>query len=250
MELPSQRRLNIVICSSISFALVIFSAVAIEGYRTYGSAVRGDILLNYPENKHVTFLRVCIAFMLALHYPLQLDPSRRCISSLVMVIIKWWRRKKEASSIPSAISGKCLDGLEFRPEEVEDESLATELDEPKHISSYIAMVQNNAKKEQSESDGDDSKGTIPDDRLFYIITFTFLLLSFTLATIVDDLGIILALVGATGSTLVSYILPGLIYVKVCPHRDMSLVMAYTQLLLGIVMMPFALYFILTNKVRH
>lgn len=86
LELLSQRRLNIVICCSIVFALIIFAIVALEGYSTYGSFVRGDILLNYPENKQVTFLRICIALMLALHYPLQLDPSRRCITSLVKVI--------------------------------------------------------------------------------------------------------------------------------------------------------------------
>jgi amino acid permease len=72
LELLSQKRLNIVISCSIGFALVIFSTVAIEGYRTYGSNVRGDILLNYPENRQVTFLRICLGGMLGLHYPLQL----------------------------------------------------------------------------------------------------------------------------------------------------------------------------------
>jgi amino acid permease len=57
------------------------------------------------------------------------------------------------------------------------------------------------------------------DKLFNTITIAFLSLSFTLAMIVDDLGIVLALVGATGSTLVSYILPGLIYLKL--HPDSS-----------------------------
>ena len=45
IELLSQRRVNIVICSSIGFALMIFAIVALEGYSTYGSFVRGDILL-------------------------------------------------------------------------------------------------------------------------------------------------------------------------------------------------------------
>ncbi len=217
IELLSQRRLNIVICCSISFALVIFATVAIEGYRTYGSLVRGDILLNYPENKQVTFMRMCIAVMLALHYPLQLDPSRRCISSLVKVIVKWWRQKKLVASIQKASSSESLDGLEFQPE-VE-----------------VSLVK--------VDDDNDSMGT-SDERLFYIITFIFLLLSFILATIVDDLGVVLALVGATGSTLVSYILPGLIYVKVYQHKDMSLALAYMQLFLGFFLMPLALYFIL------
>ena len=90
MELLSQRRLDIVISTAIGIALVLFCVVAVEGYTTFGSFVRGDILLNYPENFQVTFLRICVAIMLSLHYPLQLDPSRRCILSLVRVIIQWW----------------------------------------------------------------------------------------------------------------------------------------------------------------
>ena len=230
MELPSQRRLNIVICCSISFALVIFSTVAIEGYRTYGSLVRGDILLNYPENRQVTFLRICIAFMLALHYPLQLDPARRCIYSLVKVIIT----KKVVASIPKAISER----------RVEEESLVQAEREPDDDSLQDEIAYTN-----QVDDDNDCKGT-PDDMFFYIITSVFLLLSFISATIVDDLGVVLALVGATGSTLVSYVLPGLIYVKIYSHKDMSLAMAYIQLFLGIVIMPLALYFILTNKVSH
>jgi len=68
-----------------------------------------------------------------------------------------------------------------------------------------------------------------------------------LAMVVDDLGTVLALVGATGSTLVSYVLPGLIYIKIYPHNDTSKILAYIQLLLGIVITPLALYFILTNR---
>lgn len=89
-----------------------------------------------------------------------------------------------------------------------------------------------------------------DDTLFYRITIAFLSLSFILAMIVEDLGVILALVGATGSTLVSYVLPGLIYIKCYPHNDLSKFMGYVQLLLGVVLMPLALYFIITKQVSH
>lgn len=68
--------------------------------------------------------------------------------------------------------------------------------------------------------------------------------------IVDDLGIVLALVGSTGSTLVSYVLPGLIYIKVAQQKDAALVMAYVQLCLGLVLMPLALYFVLTKAAHH
>ena len=238
MEVASQKRLDIVICISIGFALVLYSTVAFEGYRTYGSLVRGDILLNYPENKPVTFLRLCIAFMLTLHYPLHLDPSRRCLTSLVKEIINWWHQKP-----PTGIShGPNVTGAEFSDSsgierENSVETLENELvhDECSHFE-----VSSERRIQQPEYD---------DDRLFYIITVIFLISSFILASIVDDLGVILALVGATGSTMVSFVLPGLIYIKVYPNKDLSLVMAYVQLLLGIVITPLALGLIIVEHVN-
>jgi len=234
----SQSRLNIVISCSIGLALVIFSVVALEGYRTYGSFVRGDILLNYPENSQVTFLRICIAFMLTLHYPLQLDPSRRCITSLVKVIMNWWRVKKQTKvgnvtsmKLPGDHSG----GLEMKQEET--------------LNTGKALKEGNLYYENSQNDEKQQK-VDADDKLFYMITFSFLSLSFILAMIVEDLGVILALVGATGSTLVSYVLPGLIYIKIYPHMDLSKLLAYLQLVVGIVIIPLALYFVITKQVTH
>jgi len=230
IELLSQYRLNIVICCSIGFALVLFYLVALEGYRTYGSLVRGDILLNYPENNQVTFLRVCVAFMLTLHYPLQLDPSRRCITSLVKVIIKWWYQKQY--DIAEGTPGDRMGEIEM---EQEEQSKAGK--DP----AYYEMSHKNAIQQTVDKN---------DEMLFYVITASFLSLSFMLAMIVEDLGVILALVGATGSTLVSYVLPGLIYVKVHPEMDLSKVMAFVQLGLGIAIIPLALYFIITKQVSH
>jgi amino acid permease len=231
MELLSQRRLNVVICCSISFALVIYTIVALEGYQTYGSLVRGDILLNYPENMPVTVLRICIAFMLTLHYPLQLDPGRRCISSLVKVVLKWCHQKQS--------NRRNLSEYFCKPE-LERQDSNESVEEEQSDGVYAPMEMSHGRNPQEECD----------DRLFYSITILFLALSFLLATIVDDLGVILALVGATGSTLVSYVLPGLMYIKVYPNKDASLVMAHVQLLLGIVIMPLALYFIVTEKLSH
>lgn len=205
--------------------MVTFAIVALEGYSTYGSFVRGDILL-YPENKQVTVLRICIAFMLALHYPLQLDPSRRCITSLVKVIIKWWTRHQQSTE----------DEIEM--EQDQDEVIHHDKKGSNEEYIYYEMTQSPVKEEQVDEN---------EDKLFYGITSVFLLLSFMLAMAVDDLGIVLALVGATGSTLVSYVLPGLIYIKIYPHNDTSKILAYIQLLLGIVIIPLALYFIVTNR---
>lgn len=228
IEFLSQRRVDIVIVTSIGFAMVIFSVVAIEGYRTYGFLVRGDILLNYPENAQVTFLRICIAFMLALHYPLQLDPSRRCISSLVKVVMEWWKTKGNTTKKSGGIEMK-KDQLPPYEEESVDDFSYRELSSKQRIAS----------------------GVDNDKHMFYGITVAFLFSSFVLAMIVDDLGVILALVGATGSTLVSYIIPGLVFIKIHEgEHSSSTTMAYTQLVAGMAIIPFALYFIITEQMTH
>lgn len=216
----TQGRLNMVIVCSIGFAFVLFFTVAVEGYRTFGSNVRGDVLLNYPGTGKVTLLRICIAFMLTLHYPLQLDPSRRCITDLVKVVRQWWQERGQSSRQDSALN-------------------SSDIDTPRE-----SILNDSAKVlvEQQSNAGDDG--------LFYPITVAFLLLSFLLAMVVDDLGIVLALVGATGSTLVSYILPGLIYVKIHPSMDAAKVGAYIQLALGCMIMPVALYFVFAGKASH
>ena len=228
IELPSQRRLNLVICFAIGIALVVFSAVAGAGYHTFGSLVRGDVLLNYPENRGVTFLRVCIAFMLALHYPLQLDPSRRCITSLTKVVASWYQNQGGAHETKGG------------------SNIEMEQDESSRRSSDGEYV------EMSSNDVDVAKErpVNEDDRLFYAITLSFLSLSFILAMIVEDLGLVLSLVGATGSTLVSFVLPGLIYLKVHERMDASKMMAYLQLGMGIAIMPLALYFTITKQGSH
>jgi amino acid permease len=47
----------------------------------------------------------------------------------------------------------------------------------------------------------------------------FLLGTLTVALTLRDLGVVLAVVGATGSTIVSYILPGAIYYTIHPHEQ-------------------------------
>ena len=156
------------------------------------------------------------------------DPSRRCVASFVKALIQCWQQQGEDTS-------RNKSELEHQSEE--------------DVDSYVA-VETEPNDNPMDDDGNNDDRRSLDDRLFYIITFVFISLSFILAMIVDDLGIVLALVGSTGSTLVSYVLPGLIYIKVAQQKDAALVMAYVQLCLGLVLMPLALYFVLTKAAHH
>jgi amino acid permease len=74
----------------------------------------------------------------------------------------------------------------------------------------------------------------------------FLGCSFLIAITLSDLGVMLAVVGATGSTLVSYILPGLIY-SVMHAEDYEKNWEYyasiTLLVVGVAIIPICLTFI-------
>jgi amino acid permease len=52
----TQTRIDIVLVTAIGAALVLYLFVAVEGYRTYGSEVKGDLLLNYPQTGLVTMV--------------------------------------------------------------------------------------------------------------------------------------------------------------------------------------------------
>jgi len=81
-------------------------------------------------------------------------------------------------------------------------------------------------------------------RIWHIgITAVFLAASYLIALVVTDLGVILAIVGATGSTMVSYVLPGLCYFRLFPEPHIKRNLALVQFGLGCVIIPLALTFI-------
>jgi len=70
-----------------------------------------------------------------------------------------------------------------------------------------------------------------------VVTVLELVASLAVAITVLDLGKILGVVGATGSTMVSYILPGLVYSQAFPHFHAKRGLAIGMLLLGCLIMP-------------
>mmetsp|Transcript_130802 Transcript_130802/g.260957 ORF Transcript_130802/g.260957 Transcript_130802/m.260957 type:complete len:465 (+) Transcript_130802:76-1470(+) len=93
------------------------------------------------------------------------------------------------------------------------------------------------------------QGPSAERRRFWLVTAVWAPLSLVVALTVTDLGIVLGVVGATGSTMVSYILPGLTYRKAFLQPSMKRTLAGLQLLLGCVIMPLCLImlFVPTSK---
>lgn len=91
--------------------------------------------------------------------------------------------------------------------------------------------------------GDDER---TEQRRHWVITVGFLAASYALALAVSDLGVMLSIVGATGSTIVSYILPGLCYYRLHPRPHLQRNVALMQLVLGCIIMPVALVIIFSS----
>ena len=219
------RKADAAVVVAVTTSLVVFGLVSLGGYSTFGSFTQGDVLLNYPRTGPVTALRLCVAAMLVLHYPLQLDPSRRCVVSLVEAAGEWRDgRRRDRSGVGDGDDGEEFEGYSEMAEdglEAEDRRAA-----------------NTAKGDGITGGGDDA--------LFRRTTVSFLALSVALALAVDDLGVVLALVGATGSAVVSYVLPGIVYLRICDGRSVP---AWTQLVAGLWVMPVALYHVLGRMGR-
>ena len=73
--------------------------------------------------------------------------------------------------------------------------------------------------------------------------------SFLVSLSVKDIAVVLEVVGATGSTTVSYLLPGIIYYILHPQPHLRRQVALAQFILGLIIIPTCLTAIFLKN-RH
>ena len=232
---------------SATFALLLYGASALAGYSTFGDNTKGNILLNYPQTALLTAMRIFVASMLICMYPLQLDPARRCISSLAA---SYRRIRQESQSRcknwTDANQSFVSLASEVYNEEEERENLRTE--------EGFEIVERVPRRKQGE-EIDSAPKQISEKRSVQEIAFEFrmttvfiLFVSFAVSNITSDLGFAFAVVGASGSTIIMFILPSLIYLFLheLPATGTMYLLASLQLLIGMFILPTSLYFIVTT----
>jgi amino acid permease len=72
--------MNAIISTAVGSSFLVYLAVALGGYATYGSLVSADIITSYPQNALMSVSRVFIALLCAFSYPLQCNPCRNSIN--------------------------------------------------------------------------------------------------------------------------------------------------------------------------
>lgn len=83
---------------------------------------------------------------------------------------------------------------------------------------------------------------------FHVETALLVALTFLIGLLVSDLAVVLALVGATGSTTMCYILPGLFYLKMHWEEPWNATKVFAAILstAGAIIMPTAIVFIFVS----
>lgn len=202
----SMRNLTAVVNRSVAIATFLFLSVALSGYLTFGSKTVGNIMLNYdPDSVWVHIGKFCLGSMVVLTFPLLFHPCRIAVNNLCI----WFQLRRENAFVredspleetepltgPLPGSGR---PISLSVQDADSQSLAN---------AYGATLGQDAT--DLEVVGNGSPPTDFPDSRFYSITALLLTCMYGLALNVTSFATVLAVVGATGSTSISFTLPGL-----------------------------------------
>ncbi|KAI9758766.1 MAG: hypothetical protein M4579_002869 [Chaenotheca gracillima] len=181
----SPRSTTSVVGASIGSAGFIYLLVAITGYLSFGDNVGGNVVRMYGPSAASTIAKVAIVILFVFSYPLQVHPCRASVDA----VLKWRPIKRKSSGDNSDSSPSR--GVPLLPP---------------------------PKMNQHGRSGDNMS-----DTRFAAISTAIIVLSYIVAMTVSSLEAVLAYVGSTGSTSISFILPGLFYYKISdpdsPHQQ-------------------------------
>lgn len=164
--------------ASIGTAASIYVLVAITGYLSFGNEVSGNIVENYAPKPATIIGQAMIVILVMFSYPLQVHPCRASVDA----VLKWRPSDKLKAKLRST-SG--TPSVESSP--------------PRNVPLLQPSRQRNTEMGETR---------------FAAITTTIIILSYLVAMTVSSLDKVLAYVGSTGSTSISFILPGLFYYKI------------------------------------
>lgn len=169
-----------VIVSSIGSAASVYVLVAITGYLTFGSGVGANIVSMYSASIPSTIAKAAIVILVTFSVPLQIHPCRASVDAVLR-----WRPGKR-----SPANGGSQGSLPGSQPLLPSVNSSGPLDS--HGAPAVAMS----------------------ELRFALITSGILVLSYITALKVSSLDRVLAYVGSTGSTAISFILPGMFYYKI------------------------------------
>lgn len=208
------RQSNLIIRNSIATACCSYLIVGVIGYLSFGDSVNGNIISMYPKNSTLSLIgRLSIVIMVSLSYPLQCHPCRGSVNHVFFYLTKGFSKDESSGpklrSHPSVINSA---GHRIHGNNSESVALTADIESIADDSSSFAdesFVSTTPMEGAQDTDGHGPIIVPLTNKRFYIITTTIVTLSYIVAVTVTSLEHVLAFVGSTGSTSISFILPGL-----------------------------------------
>lgn len=193
------RQANLIIRNAILIACASYLVVGIIGYLTFGNAVNANIITMYPRDSVPSLIgRLCIVVMVSLLFPLQCHPCR----GLVNHVLYFVRHGVGSSKTPTG----------YTPLSDTDEESGAD----------VSFILTTPMEGAHDTAGHDPVIVPLTSRMFYYITSVIVVASYLVAISVTSLAKVLAFVGSTGSTSISFILPGLFgYMLIRPEGQMT-----------------------------
>lgn len=199
----SHFRTTSVVFASIGAAGLIYILVAITGYLSFGNSVAGNIVwmcesTNLQRNKNL--------FTGSVNACVDAPSVTSTVGKAAIVVLVMFSYPLQVHPCRASIDAV----LKWRPLQRTHQSPSTS------PSRAVPLLSSGKPGSQAQSDA------IGETR-FAAITTTIIVLSYVVAMTVSSLEKVLAYVGSTGSTSISFILPGLFYYKISspssPHHQ-------------------------------
>mmetsp|Transcript_1495 Transcript_1495/g.2202 ORF Transcript_1495/g.2202 Transcript_1495/m.2202 type:complete len:463 (+) Transcript_1495:110-1498(+) len=103
---PTVRRMDTGTSLAMMICTIFYISISIAGYATYGDKISGDLLGSYPLATDTTVCRIGLAFLVAVSYPLIMQPLRNtALHSIGFISLRF--SGKDITD-PSSTSGKVL----------------------------------------------------------------------------------------------------------------------------------------------
>lgn len=242
----SSQNINKVIISAIGSAMFLYIFVGSTGYLTFGDNVQGNIIAMYPTSVSSTIGRIAIVILVTLSYPLQCHPARASINHIIHYVeVRKIEIESRANSFSSHVhrtasgifrafsfsstnSGRAASNNNSNAPPPAGNSWRYSRDFNAHEQLQL-LPHNNVRSSSPapstviEDESDISATNISKNnngsnnvtvvalptKKFIILTTLIVTFSYLVAIKVQSLEHVLGFVGATGSTSISFILPGI-----------------------------------------
>jgi len=202
---PTPAQLSMLIGGAFAIVLPVYVIFCVFGYLQYGSAVHSDILDSLPDNWLMSVARVGMGVAVITSFPLQAFATRKAFSNI------YWTSRV-------LCCGQIKDG-----------------DNPEvRISKFSEAPQQNCLGR--------AKGLLINDKIELIVIVAVIGVSFMIAMVVEDLGVVVSIAGALGAASITFIFPGLFYAFLLRDSGSTVlrIAAMAMFVFGLILIPMSL----------